>query len=90
MGGIFELNNKLTVETVVAAKIHFETWKLGDISDVVDGIYLAVESKDQWIGWEVVVVNLPEVEIDDDSIMGGQVGEISSHWQEFVFDCCAT
>ena len=52
---------------------------MGDIGDVVDGICLAIESKDQGVSWEVVIISLPEVEIDDDSIMGGQVGEISSH-----------
>ena len=69
MTTILQLHNKSAVNTAIPTKIHLQITQRTDIGYVVDCIPDSVQDKSKTVVGKVVVVNLPESEVQSYSFV---------------------
>ena len=69
MASILQLHNKSAIKTAIPTKIHLQITQRTDIGDVVDCVPDSVQDKGKTVVGKVVVVNLPESEVQSYSFV---------------------
>lgn len=79
MIGVFEFDYKFFIKTRVSAEIHAKLIECGKVGDVCLCVIFGVQFEGETIVIEIVIIDLEQCEIQDDSFMCGKVGKIFIH-----------